>query len=78
MSGGFYMVEYQQELEDFFEVGREIVCYRDRDDLIDLAKYYLTHDTERERIRQAGYARARRDHTWQKRFTEAFRRMGLL
>ena len=27
MSGGFYMVEYMEELEEFFDIGREIVCY---------------------------------------------------
>jgi len=77
MSGAFYMVEYMQELEEFFDIGKEIVCYHDPADLADKARYYLDHDSERERIRQAGYKRAVQDHTWQKRFQHVFREMGL-
>lgn len=77
MSGGFYMVEYMAELEEFFDIGKEIVCYKNKEDLADKIKYYLTHDDERERIRQAGYKRAQRDHTWQKRFKIAFQEMDL-
>jgi spore maturation protein CgeB len=77
MSGGFYMVEYMEELADFYELGKEIVCYRSVEDLGDKIKYYLSHDDEREKIRRAGYERCRRDHTWHKRFAEAFKAIGL-
>jgi spore maturation protein CgeB len=78
MSRGFYMVEHMQELEEFFDIGREIVCYTDKQDLADKIKYYLVHDEERERIRRAGYERCLRDHTWHKRFEMAFREMGMI
>ncbi len=77
MSGGFYLVEYMEELEEFYEIGREIACYDGPQDLADKIRYYLAHDEEREAIRQAGRARCLRDHTWHKRFTTAFRQMGL-
>jgi spore maturation protein CgeB len=77
MSGGFYMVEFQEELKEFYEIGKEIVCYYDRKDLADKIKYYLQHDSERENIRQAGMRRARNEHTWQNRFKEVFRQIGL-
>jgi spore maturation protein CgeB len=77
MSGAFYMVEYMEELEEFFEVGREIVCYTDVDDLVEKCLYYLSHDSERERIRLAGHERALRDHSWQRRFTTVFEQVGL-
>jgi len=77
MSGGFYVVEYMEELEEFFEVGKEIVCYADPQDLADKIKYYLAHDSERERIRQAGYARCLRDHSWRTRLGAAFTKMTL-
>lgn len=78
MSGGFYMTEWWYELEDFLEPGKEIVCYRSKEDLVDKVKYYLAHDSEREKIRMAGYRRAVSDHTWQNRFTEVFRTIGLV
>jgi len=77
MSGGFYMVEYMEELEEFFDIGKEIVCYNDKDDLVDKIKYYLKHNNERERIRKAGYERCLKDHSWHKRFENAFYEMGL-
>jgi spore maturation protein CgeB len=78
MSGGFYLVEYMEELEEFFDIGKEVVCYTDPEDLVKKVKYYLKHDTERERIRRAGHERCLRDHTWHKRFEMAFKQMGML
>jgi spore maturation protein CgeB len=77
MSGGFYMVEFMEELTEFYEIGKEIVCYDCIEDLIEKVKYYLKHDSEREAIRIAGYERCLRDHTWHKRFQNAFKIMGL-
>jgi spore maturation protein CgeB len=77
MSGGFYLVEYMEELEEFFDIGKEIVCYSDSKDLVDKIKHYLEHDNQREEIRRAGYERALRNHTWHKRFEMAFRQMGM-
>jgi len=77
MSGGFYMVEYMDELKEFFEIGKEIVCYTNAADMAEKIKYYLQHADEREAIRRAGHARCLRDHTWHKRFQMAFREMGL-
>ena len=78
MTGGFYLVEYMEELEEFFEIGKEIVCYTGPEDLVDKVRYYLAHDSEREKIRRAGHERCLRDHTWQKRFEMAFKQMGML
>jgi len=77
MSGGFYMVEYMEELEEFFDIGKEIVCYSDPEDLVGKIKYYLEHDNQREEIRRAGHKRALRNHTWHQRFEMAFRQMGM-
>src|SRR5262249_32064133 len=72
MSGAFYLTEWLDELEHHYVVGREIECFRSRDELVDKARYYVAHDAERERIRRAGLERARRDHTWRRRFDDLF------
>ncbi|MBE2221561.1 MAG: glycosyltransferase [Anaerolineae bacterium] len=77
MSGGFYMVETMPELAEFFEYDKEIVGYTDKQELAEKAAYYLAHEQEREQIRQAGLARALRDHSWHKRFLDSFALMGL-
>jgi spore maturation protein CgeB len=77
MSGGFYMVEWMDELEEFYDIGKEVICYRDKDEMVDKIKYFLSHDNEREKIRRAGYERCLRDHTWHKRFQSVFQEIGL-
>ena len=72
MSGALYFVEHQQELEDFYEVDREIVCYRSREELLEKARFYLAHPEEASRVRKAGYERAQRDHTWRRRLDQLF------
>lgn len=77
MSGAFYLVGYQEELADYYELGREIVCYDDQRELLDKVRYYLNHESQVERIREAGLRRARRDHTWENRFRQLFEEIGL-
>ena len=77
MSGGFYIVEYMDELEEFFKIGKEIVCYKNKEDLADKIKYYLQHDDERETIRKAGYERCIKEHSWHNRFKMAFSEMDI-
>lgn len=77
MSGAFYIVGSQEELAEYYELDKEIVCYDDRDDLLDKVRYYLAHEEEMDQVRQAGLARARRDHTWENRFRQLFDVIGL-
>lgn len=77
MSGAFYMVENMDEIHEFFEPGKEIICYEGKEDLADKVRYYLAHEVERERIRLEGHRRALAEHTWQRRFAGLFRQIGL-
>jgi spore maturation protein CgeB len=72
MAGAFYVTGWLDELSLHYEIGREIVCYRSREELVERCRYYLAHDEERERIRRAGHERAVRDHTWRRRFEGLF------
>lgn len=68
--GGFLIMPYIKGLEDQFEIGKEVVTYTfgDFEGLKDIIDYYLTHDAEREKIRKAGFERAKRDHTYTQRW----------
>ena len=72
-----YLTGHTDEIEDFYEIGREIDTYRSVVELIDKTRFYLSNRDAAERIRSAGYARARRDHTWVRRFEELFGKIGL-
>jgi hypothetical protein len=77
MSGALYLTEDQPELAEYFEPGKEVLTYAGPDDLLDSARYYLAHPERAERVRRAGLERARRQHTWQHRFTELFDKLGV-
>ena len=72
MSGGFLLTEYAPHIEDYFEIGKEIVVFDGVEDAVQKIEYYLNHDDERKEIAKAGYERALRDHTWNCRFRELF------
>lgn len=78
MSGGLYLTRHCDELEMFYDVGREIVTYTDFDDLIGKIRWLLAHPADAEAIRKAGRERALKEHTWERRFDRLFRLMGLL
>jgi spore maturation protein CgeB len=76
--GGFQLSGYADRLEEYFELDKEIVCYSGAEELVDKVRYYLDHEDERAAIAEAGFRRVMREHTYEKRFTDLFRRMQLL
>ena len=47
-AGGFLITNYQTELPEFFEIGKDLVAYDSFGSLKELCSYYLAHDNERE------------------------------
>jgi spore maturation protein CgeB len=77
MSGALYCTGYIDELAEFFEPDKEVIIYRNEDELLEKVRFYLSHPDEAERIRVAGRSRALRDHTYQRRFQSLFQELGL-
>ncbi|MDI6791363.1 MAG: glycosyltransferase [bacterium] len=75
--GGFLLTSPAERLDDFYIPNHEVVVFDNILDLIDKIHYYLGHDTERQAISEAGYNRTIREHTYEHRFTDLFKRMGL-
>lgn len=72
-----YLTGHTDEIAEFYEVGREIDTYASPEELADKARYYLAHPAAAEALREAGHQRARRDHTWVRRFEQLFVKAGL-
>lgn len=72
-----YLTGYTDELTEFYEIGREIDTYRTPAELVDKVRFYLSHPDAAEKLREAGYRRALRDHTWKRRFEELFRKIDI-
>lgn len=75
MSGGFVLTDYAPYLENYFEIGKEVVCFSDAEDAKQKVKYYLSHDDEREQIAKASYERVLRCYTCDTVFRNVFERI---
>ena len=62
LCGGFLLCEYFPLLEQFFEIDKEVVCFKTLEEAVEKIDYYLNNDAEREEIARAGYIRANRDY----------------
>ncbi|WP_287387024.1 CgeB family protein [Lachnospira sp.] len=61
-SGGFLISNYQTELLQVFENGKDLVVYEDLDHLVELCGYYLEHDEERIEIAKNGHETVKKYH----------------
>ncbi len=76
--GGFLLTTYANHLEDYYDIGKEIVCFEDIDDMKSKINYYLSNETEREKIAEAGYQRTIKEHSYENRFYDIIKTIGLL
>jgi spore maturation protein CgeB len=68
-AGGFQMIDWRPGLSQLFEDGREVVSFRNRDDLREKIQRYLLAADERAEISAAGHRRAKAEHTYRHRLT---------
>jgi spore maturation protein CgeB len=78
MSGGLYLTQDNPELTLVFDIGREIVTYRDEADCAAKIKALLADPEKAAAIRKAGRERSLREHTYVARWKQAFELAGLL
>lgn len=71
-AGGFLVSNYQPELAEYFEDGKEVVLYHSRQELLEKIQYYLEHEEERMEIARNGQKKVceQFDYTcaWEKMF----------
>ena len=77
-NGGMYLTSFNPDLALHFDVGKEIVCYRSRDELLELVRYYLEHSEEARAIGKAGRERCLREHRWIHRYLRICQVLGIL
>ena len=70
VQGGFQLTDYVPSIEDYFDIGKELICYNNIDEAENLIKYYLKHENEREDIKISGIKKARENHTFKHRIIE--------
>jgi hypothetical protein len=74
--GACYLTTYNADLPFLYEIGKEILCYRDFEELLEMHAYYIKRPDECLRIAQAAHRRSTAEHTWEKRFRQLFHELG--
>lgn len=79
MCGGLQLTSYTPELSNYFENDKEIILYKDNEEMISKASFYLKPEYKNLRcqIKQASRKRAESEHTWIKRFENIFTNLSL-
>ncbi len=68
--GAFYLCRHVEGIEDVLVPDKEIVTFRDEDEMIDKIQYYLGKEDLRRKIANAGQKRVLEDHTYEVRIKE--------
>jgi spore maturation protein CgeB len=68
--GALLVTDAKKNLGDLFEVGREVVTYRDEREAAEVMAHYLANEEERARIAAAGQRRTVTEHTYTRRMHE--------
>jgi len=68
--GTMLITDYKDNLNELFEVGKEIETYKTKEELLEKINYYLVDEDERQKIALAGQQRTLKDHTYEKRMIE--------
>ena len=73
--GAFLLTDRQESIGKLFDVGTEVVTYRDRGEIADLARHYLRNRSAREAVAKKGMERVLGEHTYRHRVDGIFRLM---
>jgi spore maturation protein CgeB len=68
--GCLLLTDAKRDLSELFELGQEVVAYRDAAECAQLITHYLRHPDERDEIARAGQRRTLEEHNYGRRMSE--------
>ena len=71
--GGFLLTNFQAEIPEYFEIGKDLETYESMEELEQKVQYYLTHEEDRIEIAINGYEKTAKLHTYELRLAEMIR-----
>ena len=74
--GACYLTTFNWELAEWWDIGKEILCYRNVEELIEMACYYRHRPEACHHIALAAWRRGNAEHTWEIRFRKLFQELG--
>lgn len=73
--GAFLMTDYKQSLDGLFETGKEIIVFREKEEIPELAGFYLRNADKRDAVAARGRERVMREHTYGHRLAKLIQSM---
>lgn len=70
LMGALLITDDKKNMNEFFDVGKEVVTYKNTDDLINKVKYFLSAPREARKIARKGQARTLKNHNYKIRMNE--------
>lgn len=67
---GFLLSNFQTELAEYFVPNEECVLYENIEDMYEKCTFYLKHNTERQKIADAGYKKVKSEFTFKTRLSK--------
>jgi hypothetical protein len=67
MCGAVYLTSYNPELSDWYDIGRDILCYSSPQDCLEILKWLLPDLDKQAKIRNNAQIRSRQAHSWESR-----------
>lgn len=64
--GGFLLTNYQEDMLEYLEPGKDFVYYESVSHACELVSYYLTHEEERNQIAKNGYRKVKEQLSYEK------------
>ena len=64
-AGGFVLSNWQPEIPELFEDGKEIVTFKTPEEMLEKVDYYLNHEEERLKIAVNGYRKVKECYTFE-------------
>lgn len=68
--GTLLITDWKQNLQEMFEIGKEVVAYRSTEECLELIDHYLSHPDEAIAIARAGQQKTLTEHTYARRMEE--------
>ena len=66
-AGGLLLTNFQSEIPEYFEVGKDLEAFASEEELVEKIRYYLAHNEEREEIARNGYQKAKEQYSLETR-----------
>lgn len=76
--GALLLTEERRCLGDFFDINKEILTFKDKNELKKRVEYYLVHEEKRKEIALVGQKRVYLEHTYEHRVREIIEEINAL